>query len=485
MRAVLASDRRASPILLSGVMLKSELLDACIELASPRSRVRQRHSTDSLSHLHSTGHVGSITPPIWKAMNEDARTCESSIVISAYYNIDMLRKLAKGEEVKILLNGLAERRLHAQVAELEELQHELGRRTEIKLSFAPGIFHPKMYLFGTKGDRYIAWIGSANATSAALSSDARNEEVMLRLDPAPDFLVEYAMSAWEQAQPIEECESPVNSLQAFFQTGALYYEPYANLVLSVNPFLQLLHSLRPEEKGSLEVFEHRSADDPVSIGAFNIGRVYKREEYGDDVQIKRIPVTIRPYAIETCYGSWVPSHFCQKVEDKLNKASREDEEYYWGLREWLKVKGRGRKLVVQEFKDYLLAARDTMEEHGVDWKPALARTHIPNPFENLRPIEDLIERVVDYLSDTRRREKLSRAFVRAAVPNFGDDLEAAGEFEQTFFQSLEEKFLLRRRPSVVKSFFDAGIPKGSYAEIRRGLEACLLEEEWYRDRFLL
>lgn len=264
----------------------------------------------------------------------------------------------------------------------------------------------------------------------------------------------------------------------------LYYEPYAHLVLSVNPFLRLLHSLRPEEKGSLEVFKHRSADDPVSIGAFNIGRVYKREEYGDDFQIKRMPVTIRPYAIETCYGSWVPSHFVKKVEDKLDKASREDEEYYRGLRDWLKVEGRGHKLVVQEFKDYLSAARGTMEEHGVEWRPALARTRIPNPFEDLTPVEDLVKRVLDYLSDARRCAKLSRAFVKAAVPNFGDDLEAAGEFEQTFFQSLEEKFLLGRRPSVAKSFFDAGIPEGSTAEIRRGLETCLLEEEWYRDRFL-
>ena len=491
MRTVLAKKSRANPVLLSGVMLKAELIDACVELADQRVRTRQRPSAESLScALHSTGQIRGSAVPIWKAVYDDARMCESTIVLSAFYTNDMLRKLATGGAVKILLNGLSERRLRTQVAELSELQQEFrgdGRDAEIRIAFAPGIFHPKVYLFRTEEKKWIAWIGSANATSAALSRDAKNEEVMLRLDPAPDCLVEYAKRAWKTAHPIEDSESPVDSLSAFFQTGVLYYKPYTNLPLAVNPFRELMKGLQSEEKKRLVVINDPLIDEPDGIiGAFNIRRVYEREKSRHEAEDEKGPtLKIRHYSVETCYGLWVSTLFVDQVEYTLKNAARTKDIFYRGLRDWLK--GDGRYMVIEEFRDYLLRVRKTMDEYDVDWKSALARRQSANPFVDVKPIEDRIDIIIANLSEDARRHKLSQALVEAAVPTFSDDLEAAGEFERTFFEALEvQSFRDGRRSNAARSFFDAvDIRRGATAkEIRRKLETCLTDPEWYKNCFL-
>lgn len=142
--------------------------------------------------------------------------------------------------------------------------------------------------------------------------------------------------------------------------------------------------------------------------------------------------------------------------------------------------------MVREFADYLAAVRETMDKHGVNWQLALERGRAANPFGDSTPVERRIDVVVASLSDDARRQKLCRAFVRAAVPSFNDDAEAASEFERTFFESLEAQSFHGRRSSAAKRFFDAGIAEQSTAEeIRVTLEEKLVDEGWYRDRFLL
>ena len=437
----------------------------------------------SSATLHSTSRFGQSASLSSQAMRGDSRSCQRTIVISAFYTNKMLRELATSQTVQILVNGLGEQRLRTQVADLEKLQQELrkgGRQAEVRLAFSPGTFHPKVYLFEAEDNSWVAWIGSANATSAALGKSATNEEVMLRLDPAPEIVVDYAKQVWASAQQIEHCEPPVDSLSALFQTGVLYYKPYDYLPLTVNPFRQLLDHLERDERQRLVVFNHPVADDPDGIGAFNIRRVYALEGIAEG-QIKR--PKIRPFAIETCYGLWVSSLDIQSVESKLYKVEKEKDAYYNGLRDWLK--GTGRTTVLDAFAEYLAAVHGTMEENNVDWQSALRRGNIANPFGDLTPIEDLIEVVVASLSDKTRRQRLCRPYVGAAMPSFNEDVEAANEFERTFFESLEEQsFRENRKSRAARNFFDAGIPERATAErIQLALKERLNEQKWYKELF--
>ena len=488
MQAALAKEQRADPTLLTGIMRKAELVEACVEMAALVGSKKQKHGSSHLlplsATLHSTSQFGQSAPLSSQAMRGDSRSCQRMIVISAFYTNKMLRELASGQTVQILVNGLGEQRLRTQVADLAKLQKKLredGRQAEVRLAFSPGTFHPKVYLFEAEDNSWVAWIGSANATSAALGKSATNEEVMLRLDPAPDFVVDYAEQAWASAQQIEHCEPPVDSLSALFQTGVLYYKPYDYLPLTVNPFRQLLDHLKRDERQRLVVFNHPVADDPDGIGAFNIRRVYALEGIAEG-QIKR--PKIRRFAIETCYGLWVSSLDIESVEYKLYEVEKEKDAFYKGLRDWLK--GTGRTTVLDAFAEYLVAVHETMERNDVDWQSALQRGNIASPFGDLTPIEDRIEMVVASLSDKARRQRLCRPYVGAAVPNFNEDAEAANEFERTFFESLEEQsFREKRKTRAARNFFNAGIAEQSTAgEIRINLEEQLMDEGWYRDRFL-
>lgn len=174
----------------------------------------------------------------------------------------------------------------------------------------------------------------------------------------------------------------------------------------------------------------------------------------------------------------------ESVESRLDEAQIEKNEFYQGLRDWLK--GSGRKIVVSAFVEYLAAVQQTMEENDVDWQAALRRGNIASPFEDLTPIEDRVEMVVATLSDETRRQRLSRAYVGAAMPSFNEDAEAAGEFERTFFESLEEQsFRESRKSRAARNFFDAGIPEGTAADgIQLALEERLAKRDWYKERFL-
>ena len=286
--------------------------------------------TSTEPRLHSTGRIGSTHQLNLECLRKDAKRADRVTVVSGYYVHDVLKKLVSECEgrVRVILNGLGGRRLEAQRKDLTELQESLQRRnkrTRIRLAFSKGIFHTKLYLFETKATRKIvAWIGSANATAAALKG--HNEEILLRLDPTPPSVVEYAKSAWKQSKKLDYCRQSVNSLHAFFRTGVLFYKPYAVLPMTFNPFRSLLDRLPQSEQSKMPTFEARYADTP-GIGAFDVRLVYNDEFPGDtdvddpDSRARPPPVRIRTYGIETCYGYWVAAPFIDDVDEVLRQAA--------------------------------------------------------------------------------------------------------------------------------------------------------------------
>ena len=297
----------------------------------------------------------------------EAAAADRVTVVSAYYVPTVLRELLGGcrGEVRVVLNGLGGRRLDGQVRELEELRKELGRRSKragVRLGFAEGVFHTKLYLFGRAAGS-VAWIGSANATGAGLRG--HNEEVLVRIASAPESVTAYAASAWERGMDLDRCRQRVNSVVAFFRTGTLYYPPYGVLQKTYNPFRRLVEALPQAERRKISAFHSEFAEDEAGIGAFNLDRVFEGAQDDEPVaEAATQQVRFRDYAVETCYGYWVPECLVEEVDERLDAASAGKRAALERWRDWMSENGEA---VADAYRTYLADAQTMLEREGVDW----------------------------------------------------------------------------------------------------------------------
>ena len=431
--------------------------------------------------LHETGYGGGtgarhVDENSLAGMAEDT---DSVTILSAYYVPDVLETIAGAcrGDVRIVLNGLGGRRLNEQAAELETLQATLRKRSrsaEIRLAFAAGVFHTKLYVFG-RGSDAVAWIGSANATKAGLNG--RNEEVLVRVAPAPRSVLAYADSAWSRAMPAESCWQAVSSLTAFFRTGILYYRPYATLQMTINPFRPLMEKLPAAEKRKIAAFHSEFADDEAGIGAFNLNRVFERatEAEAGELPVERHRVELRRYAVETCYGYWVAEPFIADVDAMLAKASADKRRRLEAIREWMQT---GRDAIVGAYASYLGDVRRMLDEEGVEW-------HAPRElFEDTSAVEGRVDSLQSALGAERRLARHCQAFVPSEVPEIWEDDAACASFAGSFFDSLSYASSARRRDGSAKLILDSlALSRVTAEEIRAALEGALGEEGWYEASF--
>ena len=385
--------------------------------------------------LYSTGRIGNASPLDVAAIKADASHAVRTTVVSAYYVPSILEDLLVDcGDVRFVTNGLGGRRLKEQLDELGELADRLddqNRSATVQLAFSPGIFHTKLYLFESESDT-VAWIGSANATKAALNG--HNEEVLVRLDPAPPSVLEYANGVWATSSDLDDCRPNVDSLAAFFRTGNLYYQPYANLRVTVSPFKPLLDQLPPAEKAKLSPFTSPYAEAEGGIGAFNVRLVYQDTVGRTEDVVSKKQARIRPYAVETCYGYWVPEPFIDKVDEIIESASAANAQFLEGFLRWLE--GEGDKQVLSAFHGYLEDAKRIVSEYEVDWKRYAQKYEYV--FESSDSIVKCVEDLVGQLRHPVDRVKHSHAFMTAWLPEIWDDVVARAQFERTFFESLED-----------------------------------------------
>ena len=385
--------------------------------------------------VFSTSRIGGVARLDVPAIAVDGRRAVRTTVVSAYDVAELLEELLVDcGDVRVVTNGLGGRRLEEQLLELDALSKQLGERNrsaEVRLAFSRGIFHSKLYVFEGEEGHVVAWIGSANATSAALNG--HNEEVLLRLDPAPPPVVDYANGVCDSSSELDDCRPDIDSLAAFFRTGDIYYRPYTHLRVTVNPFTPLLDQLPQVEREKLSPFSSEYAEADAGIGAFNVRLVYEGTG-GRAVDLtSRRQARIRPYAVETCYGYWVPEPSIDAVDRIISGASAQKEEFLASFLEWLE--GEGLEQTFSAFDGYLADARRVVREHDVDWE-----TYAPQygyVFESSDGIEKCVAELVGQLRHPVDRAKHSHAFVTARLPEIWDDAVARGHFERTFFESLE------------------------------------------------
>ena len=396
--------------------------------------------------LYSTGGFGIARKLDTDAFRDDIQNARRATVVSAYYVPKMLKQLLRQcTDVRVLLNGLGGRRLDDQIKELSKLERKLrkvNKRARVRLAFSRGIFHPKLYLFKTRTG-WVAWVGSANATEAAFGNQSQNEEILLRLEPAPPSLLAYSESVWKNGNRLKDCRPPVKSLPAFFRTGDLYYKPYATNPMTFNPFESLLKGLTDDQRTRLAAFNSPDVEPRAGIGAFSIRLPYIRLAHGTsgsaggDGDESKSRAQIRPDAIETCYGYWVANCFVKDVDAKLNRAARDKDEFLKGLCNWLK--GRGREETIKRYRKYLQDVRSAIDDAKIDLGGEDGRKRWERAFESTDRIEKRIDMLAENLDRETWRVRLSRAFVSQWVPEIWDDVVAREAFEASFFESLAEQ----------------------------------------------
>ena len=379
--------------------------------------------------LYSTGTVGSVPPDVYRFdvghLRREASAAKRITVISAYYVMSVLRdflSVCKGE-VRILLNGLGGSRLGDQVRELQTLEGELQERAanaQIRLGFARGVFHTKLYLF-ERARSATAWIGSANATAAGF--EGHNEEILMRISPVPDAVITYARWVWAESSTLSKCAPAVNSLTAFYRTGMLYYKPYALLQKTYNPFRELMAALPREEKKKIAAFSSDFAEDEDGIGAFSIDRAHSMDQSHHELDVeepkkdapdvdKRPRLDFRRYAVETCYGYWVSEKFVDTVDSLLAEASERRKQELERFLVWLSDR---ESFVVEAFEAYLTEARETMDDRGVDWGSYEDR----GVFTNTLPIKKRVRYLVAELSEAKRFKRLAKHMCHRKCPSCG------------------------------------------------------------------
>ena len=411
---------------------------------------------------------------------------ERVTVITAYYGERMLEELlvACQGPVRVVVNGLGGRRLQEQKEQLKRIAENLRAKStdvEIKLGFSEGIFHTKLYLFEHPTNAAV-WIGSANATAAALRG--HNEEILMRISSIPASVTDYAKHVWETAQSIEDCVAPVNSLIAFFRTGLLYYKPYALLPKTINPFRQMMLELPDDERKKLTKFESVFADPEAGIGAFNIDRVFEEQCEDDKTSGSGLgegeKVFFRQYAVETTYGYWVSERFIDEVDSMLDSASRHKKHELERLRDWLL---QNENDIVQAYRRYLNDAKTTLEEENV--KYPLTYGYL---FKDTEPALKLIGTLTHLLTDERQFRRYHLEYVSSELPELWEDVLSREAFESSFFEWLAAASSRKRRAKSAATILDAiGARRGVSAhEIREGLETRLedRESQWYEKVFL-
>ncbi len=412
-----------------------------------------------------------------ESLVERASYSDSVTIVSAYYASSVVERIARAckGSVKIVLNGLGGRRLDIQLQQLEELRDRLSETSEsvsIKLAFAKGIFHPKLYMFDNKE----VWIGSANATNAGLNG--KNEEILTRTSPIPQSVLSYSRSLWSRAKTLEECHNVVNSLIGFFRTGLLYYKPYMQLQLTVNPFQRRIRELPEHDRQKLTLLDSPDVTNESGVGAFNIGNVFRRMNPDTTLMSRatRRSVQLRSKGVETCYGYWVAEPLIPIVDEKLRVASAEKRDQLRTFHDWM---NRERNTVKRAYRRYLKDVRQLLENEDVDWKRANWQ---PSLFSDTDFVSNRLDRLIADLDTSSKLDKLCQAFVHSEVPEIWEDLEASNSFMDSFFDSLSIAFAGERWTGTAKLIFESlELWEGTSNEIRESLERELTigDGDWY------
>ena len=442
-------------------------------------------STPAVSTVR-LGSTRTIAPQVERLslewMERELADSDDVRIAAGFYDKDFIVRLLHGKprirSVKLLFNGLGGRRLREQVAELTGLAQTLEQlqvRVEIRLAFAPGMFHSKLFLFSRANGALRAVMGSANATNAAFD---RNEEILISLARQTEPMERYFQAVWQDAKIMNSIDTSARNLVSFFRTGVLYFKPTESISFSLNPFRELIGLLSNDEKRKLGGIRLPHADIEAGIGPFSLRRAVITESADDKTQSSN-QARIKPWSVETCYGYWVPDALIADWEQDVTAASSDKRLQLLRLRDGIDEVGEG--VLFARYSEYIDAVREEFER-VLDFRKFKSKLK-RNPFQKDKQNFSVFhERVVRNLFDTEKIDRLSRPFVSGNVPEMWDDKVAYEDFASTFFDYVDQVSRRTKRPFVPGRILDRlDIQESEDGATLMGLFESYLEEHSWSD----
>ncbi|MCB9559309.1 MAG: hypothetical protein H6708_02740, partial [Kofleriaceae bacterium] len=383
-------------------------------------------------------------------------------VASAYYDVEFFRNLllADGkpgdhlDQIRIVVNGLAGPRLNMQRDELGALQTDLQslyEDVEIRLAFATSIFHPKLYLIRNHGSR-VALIGSANATTAAMSV---NDEILLRLEGSVAGLEAYFEHIWtHEAHALATQVGRIRNLVQFFRTGRLFFKASTAFQMTINPFGELLRRLPRADRARLTNVRLRNSEPKPGVGPFDlvaaIGLGEDEEDAATRQEDDKHRASIKPYSVETCYGYWVPQSLTASLELDLDQAELSKSARYGRIAAALAETPDApiRKMYAEYVDD---AKRLFSDLPSV---PSVLAELRADPFASHEWFMTRLQQLREKLGQEGYVQRLCRPFTDVAVPEIWDDPVARGDFEESFFEYLSYVSTLPTKSRVPRQIIE-------------------------------
>ena len=396
-----------------------------------------------------------------------ARGAESMTIISAFYDLKWCERFILNCGVKharLVVNGLGGRRLRDQREELRALKRTAARKRislDVRLAFAPGIFHSKLILIEhTRGA--VGFIGSANATTAAME---HNEEIMLRVTGELVDLIEYADRICEthSVDAAEEMAEVVpKSLVTFFRAGSLYFKSTTSLQLTLNPFREIERTLPEKVKAQLGSVSLPHAEGQTGIGAFSLIRALR---LGEDQ--RSVAAKIKPFVVETSLGYWVPDELSAELRRLLDSSSKAKRRTWIARRKTILATpmDRAKRL----YEQYIEAVRSIVDPHLVFEAEEGQRDPLA-----LDRFDGFYRSIKARLENDRFFERLIDPYSPTGVPEMWDDPLARQDFEESFFEYLAYTATLSYRPRAPQTILsELDGPLDNAKEIRGALEIRL------------
>lgn len=397
-------------------------------------RIGQATTTDTAQSEILSVRKKSLTTETLASRLLNGESSTDVCVISAYYDknwiTDLVASLGKKKitSIKLIFNGLGGRRLDEQRKTLCELTEELGRIAEIRLAFASGIFHTKLFISSS-----VAFIGSANATRAAFSA---NEEILSVVDKVA--AQKYFNDAWNTATNVnaEELDdrSAASNLIGFFRAGSLFFKPVAQVSYTFNPYAEWWRQLTEEAQQRLSGgFQNQYAEPGQGIGSFSFARAAGLNDLGNSVEgDQHGRLSIKPYAVETTLGYWVPDFYVCEVERRVRGNGDSKRQKYKSHAQ--KMKKLREADISEKFSEYLSNADNFIREKG------LTPPNHPNSMTPRQPVLKFFDGILRRLENDDFLDRLCNPFVRSGMPEIWDDDVTSDEFIESFlvYMSLDD-----------------------------------------------
>jgi hypothetical protein len=411
-------------------------------MARPRTRQSVR-SGDPGAHrpllLSSRRYTSDRDRLTVSALGARFATAKDVFLAAAFYDIPFCRALLahvprEANRIRLVFNGLGGARLLTQRKELTELERALRKRirsVEVRLAFEPGLFHTKLLLI-RQPRKLTAFVGSANATMAAMSL---NEEILLEVS-GEGPIESYADRIWASSTPLAELSERLTAktLIAFFRTGSLYFKPTDSLQITINPFTELLSSLSDKERKRLGTVRLPHSDQETGVGAFNLRRAVGFSDARRDAEDReRSKASVKPYAVETCFGYWVPRAVDAVLQETVHKARTSKHRRLVELRDALEATGS--KTLVARYAEYVSAVGRLLDNSGVSVRAYLEGAR-NDPFDKSQFVA-LLDRALTRLRNDDHLDRLCSPFVCSAMPELWNDPVAYSDFGNSFFGYLE------------------------------------------------